>query len=279
MRVALFATCLADSFFAESALAAVRVLEALGVDVIAPPEQTCCGQPAFNAGHHDSARKMARHTIDVLRDVDAVVMPSGSCAAMVRLHYGPLLDGNGAASMSDRASGSVAELSRRTWELTRFITDVLGVTELGTGLHGTTVAYHHGCHALRDLRIRDEPIALLRNAGAIIVDWNAAEECCGFGGVFAVKMPEVSLAMADRKIDTLLEAGEPDAGRPGHAPVDVLTSTDGGCLLQLAGRLRHRGLTLRVRHIADLLWEAMNKASDAAIPDVSHPRSTDPRLG
>lgn len=278
MRVALFATCLADSFFAESALAAARVLNALGVKVVVPPAQTCCGQPAFNAGHHDSARRMARHTIDVFRDVDAVVMPSGSCAAMVRLHYGRLLDGNGAASTSDPAAGAVAQLSQRTWELTRFITEVLGVTELGAGLRGTTVAYHHGCHALRELRIHDEPVTLLRNAGATIVDWSAAEECCGFGGVFAVKMPEVSLAMADRKIDTLLEASERDAERPVPLPVDVLTSTDGGCLLQLAGRLQHRGIALRVRHIADLLWKAMDESPDAAVRAASRPGSTNPRL-
>jgi len=240
MRVAFFATCLADSFFAESALAAVRVLRALGVDVVVPPGQTCCGQPAFNTGHWKEATRMAVHTARVFEEADAIVLPSGSCAAMLRCHYRELGGAPGEAGPLG------ASLAGRTWELTQFIVDVLGVTELGNGLGGRVVAWHHGCHAQRELGVHDQPLTLLRNAGATIAGWDAAEECCGFGGVFAVKMPEVSVAMADRKVETL-----------GGRRADVLSSTDAGCLMQLSGRLRRRGLGLDVRHVADLLWQAM----------------------
>jgi L-lactate dehydrogenase complex protein LldE len=255
MRVAFFATCLADSFFAGSALAATRVLRRLGVEVVVPADQTCCGQPAFNAGYHAEAAAMAAHTRRVFAGADAVVLPSGSCAAMIRRHYHELPD-------DARATGR--DLAERTWELTEFIVKVLGVTELGDGLRGTHIAWHHGCHALRELGVRDEPLALLRNAGATLIDWPAAEECCGFGGIFSVKMPEVSGAMADRKIETAREAGAEaeafvgaGAGAGGSGSGVVLSSTDAGCLMQLSGRLRRVGSGMRVAHVADLLWQAM----------------------
>jgi L-lactate dehydrogenase complex protein LldE len=253
VRVALFATCLADTFFADAALAAVRLLRALGVDVIVPAAQTCCGQPAFNAGHRAEARRMAAHTVRLLDGVDAVVLPSGSCASMIRVHY-PELFGNPprGARADEIAASEVAALAGRTWELSEFIVKRLGVTELGAGLRGVRVAWHPGCHALRELHVRDEPLTLLRNAGATLVDWQAADECCGFGGVFAVKMPEVSVAMADRKIEGL--QGD-EAER-----IDVLSSTDAGCLLQLSTRMRYRGIGLPVAHVAELLWRAMRAA-------------------
>lgn len=136
-----------------------------------------------------------------------------------------------------------ARLAGRTFELSQFIVEVLGVRSLGSGLTGRRIAYHHGCHALRALGVREQPLELLRNSGAEVVPWEFSEECCGFGGIFSVKFPEVSAAMADRKIDTLPE-------------VDCVTSADGGCLLQLSGRLRRRGMNLRARHLAELLWEA-----------------------
>lgn len=257
MRVAFFATCVADSFFAESALAAVHVLRALGVDVVVPPGQTCCGQPAFNAGHRSEARRMAAHTVREFEGADAIVLPSGSCAGMMRVHYPGLF---GAVSMGNPTASparAVAEdVASRTWELTEFIVKRLGITELGDGLEGLRIAWHHGCHALRELGVHEEPLLLLRNAGAEIVDWEATDECCGFGGVFAVKMPEVSVAMADRKIDALLSG----AGAAPAAP-DVLTSTDAGCLLHLAGRMQRRGIRVPVRHVADLLWVAMQGAA------------------
>jgi L-lactate dehydrogenase complex protein LldE len=232
VRVALFATCLADRLYAEACADAVRLLRRLGVEVDFPPAQTCCGQPALNAGYAAEARRMARHTVRAFRDADHVVLPSGSCAGMLRTHFPDLLP-----------APEAADLAARSWELSEFIVRVLGVTELGRGLDGRVVAYHHGCHALRELRVHDEPLILLRSAGAEVPVWEAAEECCGFGGLFSVKLPVVSAGMADRKLDTL-------------PPLDCVTSADGGCLMQLSGRAARRGLSLRFRHLASLLWEA-----------------------
>jgi L-lactate dehydrogenase complex protein LldE len=233
MRVALFITCLADQFYAEAGVAAVRLLRALGVEVDFPEGQTCCGQPAFNAGHWEEARALARRTLRVFQEAEYVVLPSGSCASMLRNHYPELLPG----------SREALAFSERVYELSQFLVRVLGVERLGEGLKGVRVAYHHGCHALRELGVREEPLTLLTNAGAEILPWEAAEECCGFGGLFSVKLPEVSLAMADRKLSTLPEA-------------QVLTSTDAGCLLHLSGRMAKRGVNLRVAPLATLLWEA-----------------------
>ncbi|GAA5334918.1 MULTISPECIES: (Fe-S)-binding protein [Thermus] len=233
MRVALFITCLADQFFAEAGVAAVRLLRALGVEVDFPEGQTCCGQPAFNAGYWEEARPLARRTLEVFREADYVVLPSGSCASMVKNHYPELLPG----------SQKALDLAERTYELSAFLVGVLGVEKLGEGLKGKRIAYHHGCHALRELGVREEPLLLLKGAGAELVPWEAAEECCGFGGLFSVKLPEVSLAMADRKVATLPQA-------------EVLTSTDAGCLLHLAGRLAKKGVGLKVAPLATLLWEA-----------------------
>lgn len=238
MRVALFATCLADQFFAEACADTVRLLRHLGVEVDFPEAQTCCGQPSHNSGHADDARRMAEHTVGVFRDSDYVVLPSGSCAGMVRTVYPELLG-------TDEAEA----LGGRTYELSQFLVRVLGVESLGTGLEGTRVAYHHGCHALRELGVDAEPEALLRGAGAEVVAWEAARECCGFGGLFSAKLPEVSAGMADRKLETL-----PD--------LDVLTSADGGCLLQLSGRAGSQGRELPVLHLAHLLWRAVGEAQE-----------------
>ena len=230
-RVALFATCLGDAFFAEATADAVRLLRHLGVEVLYPEGQTCCGQPAFNAGHMDEARRAARHTVDVFAGADYVVLPSGSCAGMLRTLYPKLL-------------GSDADaLASRTYELSQFIVQVLETVELGRGLEGQRLAYHHGCHALRELHVEEEPVTLLKNAGAEVVEWEAHQECCGFGGLFSVKLPDVSAAMADRKLDTL-------------PPVDFVTSADGGCLLQMGGRAGKRAVKTPFRHLASVLWEA-----------------------
>jgi L-lactate dehydrogenase complex protein LldE len=239
MRVSLFATCLGDQFFADECADAVRLLRALDTAVDFPPDQTCCGQPAFNAGYREEAQAMARHTIRVFRDSEYVVLPSGSCTTMLRVFSSGLFpDG------SDDALAA-AELAERTYELSEFIVRVLRVEDVGNGLANRRVAYHFGCHALRELELRTEPVTLLRNAGAEILTWEAGEECCGFGGLFSVKLPEVSVAMADRKIDTLPADG-----------LNFVTSADGGCLLHLAGRMQHRNVAIPVRHLAGVLWEA-----------------------
>lgn len=229
-RVAFFATCLADRFFADACTDAVRILEHLGVSVDLPSGQTCCGQPAYNAGHRAEAARMARQTAKVFAGRGHVVLPSGSCAGMVRSFYPTLLP---------EANVEAPGLAARTHELSSFLVHVLGVLgadwrdhagqppRVGSGLDGVSVVYHHGCHALRELGVRDEPVALLRACGADVVPWGGDTECCGFGGLFSTKFPEVSSGMADRKLDAL----PPD--------IDFVTSADGGCLMQLSGRARH----------------------------------------
>lgn len=238
VRVSLFATCLGDQFFAEACADAVRLLRRFGAVVDYPADQTCCGQPAFNAGRREEAARMARHTMDAFRSADYVVLPSGSCAGMLRCFYPGLAD----PSMRDRA----AALASRTYELSQFLVEVLGVERVGDGLAGKRIAYHHSCHALRELGVRDEPLALLRGSGAEVVPWVAAEECCGFGGLFSAKLPEVSAGMADRKLGTL-------------PAVDFVTSSDAGCLLQLSGRAARNTNGTRFRHLASALWDATGR--------------------
>lgn len=242
MRATLFVTCLGDQFFADACADSIELLRSLGVEVDVARGQTCCGQPAYNAGRWPEARSMAGRTLEVLADAEYVVVLSGSCTAMIRRGYEDLY-GGGAAVVP-----GAADLAGRTFELAEFIVGVLGVEDVGPGLAGRTVAYHHGCHALRELGVREQPLTLLENAGAELVQWEAAEECCGFGGLFSAKLPEVSAAMADRKLDTL-----PDP--------DIVTSADPGCLLHLSGRAAQRGDGPVFRHVASVLWEAANGSS------------------
>lgn len=262
MRVALFVTCLADHYFAEAAADTVRLLRHLGCEVAFPTDQTCCGQPAYNAGRHGEARRMAEHTLGVFAGgpgdlgdpsdptaTDAVVLPSGSCATMVKKFY-PRLFRDGASTPDEAGARTVVAtaLADRTFDLAEFIVHRLGVTRLGDGLAGRRVAVHQGCHALRELRLETEPATLLEGAGAEVVSWDAQDECCGFGGLFSVKMTAVSAAMADRKLDTLPE-------------VDWVVSGDGGCMLHLDGRNRARGTGIEFVHLATALWRGV--AGDA----------------
>jgi len=237
MRVALFATCVGDQLYAEACADAVRLLRHVGATVDVPPGQTCCGQPAYNAGRRADAARMMRHTLDVFDGAEHVVLPSGSCAGMIRCFYPALGDGPDASR--------AAVLAARTHELSQFLVDVVGVERLGSGLEGRRIAYHHSCHALRELGVREAPLTLLRGSGAEVLPWIADEECCGFGGLFSSKLPEVSAGMADRKLDTLPE-------------VDVVTSTDGGCLLQLSGRAARRRMGPPFVHLASLLWKGVD---------------------
>lgn len=234
MKVSLFVTCLGDQFFANAAADAVRLLRHFDVSVDFPEDQTCCGQPAYNSGHRNDAARMVRHMCEVFADAEYIVAPSGSCAAMLRSHY---------PELSPQRGPGIAE---RTYELGEFIVDVLGMTQLGSGLAGRRVGYHHGCHALRELGVERQPLTLLRGAGAEVVPWTADKECCGFGGLFSAKMPEVSAAMADHKLDTLPE-------------VDVVTSADGGCLMQLSGRAGKRSGAPPFIHLASMLWEGVRE--------------------
>ena len=243
MRVALFATCLADQAAPEAAVATVRLLRHLGVEVEFPEAQTCCGQPAFNAGYHAEARRIAEHHLRVFDGYDHVVLPSGSCASRVVGHYPGLFERH------PGAHDAAVALAGRTSELATFICGVLGRDDVGADLRGTRVTYHDGCHALRTLGVAEAPRRLLRAAGAELLESEGHDVCCGFGGLFAVKLPEVSAAMAHAK-----QAGIRASG------AEVLTSVDSGCLLQLGGSLRRAGGGPRVVHLAELLWEGVAHA-------------------
>ena len=239
MRVSFFVTCVADQFGSSAAAASVRLLRRFGVEVSFPQDQTCCGQPAYNAGYADDARELAKHYLDVfekaLETSDYVVTPSGSCGAMVH-HYPELFEHD---PMNLRRAWHV---SSHVFELTQFLVEKLGVKNPGVDLTGVKVAYHDSCHAMRNMGVKTQPRLLLESAGATLLPWD--ETCCGFGGLFSVKLPELSSAMMDRKLDSLkVDATE----------ADILTSTDLGCLMQLGGGLARRENTPTVVHIAELL--------------------------
>ena len=204
------------------------VLGRAGVEVEFPAEQTCCGQMHFNAGHVEEARALACRFVNVFRSYDAVVTPSGSCAAHVRTHVPELTDG-----------GGVAE---RTWELSQYLVDALAVVDVGSKFRGS-VAYHPTCHSLRLLRLGDRPIRLLDAvAGLELVPLADAEECCGFGGTFAVKNADVSAAMLDAKLDCVVASG-----------AEAVCACDASCLLHIGGGLRRRGSRVRPVHLAEVL--------------------------
>jgi L-lactate dehydrogenase complex protein LldE len=235
-RVALFATCIIDQVHPEIAAATVAILERLGVTVSFPAGQTCCGQPAFNAGYHTDARAMAARTLGTLRDVGDVVVPSGSCVTMIRVHYPELF-----ATDAERHAAAL-DLAGRTYELTEYLVDVLGVTDVGAEF-AAKLTVHDACHALRELGIRQQPRALLANVrGARVTEMPDAERCCGFGGLFAIKLGAVSEAMAADKT----------AGIAATA-ADFAVTTDASCMLQINGRLSREDSRCRVLHIAQVL--------------------------
>ncbi len=240
-HVALFVTCLVDLFRPSVAFDAIRLLERAGCRVSVPHGQTCCGQPGYNGGDYESAIPLARRTIEALEAADYVVVPSGSCAGMISHHYPRLLDGDWARRARD--------LAARTWELTRFLTEV---APLGAGAGRTaavpTVTYHDGCAGLRELGIREQPRTLLRECcGIEISELQQPEVCCGFGGTFCAKMPEISAKMTDDKLEDALSTG-----------ADILAGGDLGCLLNIAGRARRTGACISVRHIAELLADDLD---------------------
>lgn len=242
--VQLMITCLLDTLYPETGEAVVRVLERAGVRVEFPGGQTCCGQPAFNAGLRREARAVAKHTIQVFEKAEGpVVVPSGSCTAMIRNHYPGLF----AEEPAWRRRAE--DLAARTYELSEFLVDGLGVTDLGAVFPGP-VTYHASCHLLRELNIHRQPLALLqavRQAGKsderiAVLPLEGMDECCGFGGVFSVKHPEISAAMLERKIAHFERTTAP-----------VLVSCDAGCITHINGGLHRQGRALRAVHLADVL--------------------------
>ena len=236
-RVNLFVTCLVDQFLPNVGMSVVNILESQGIDVHFPPDQTCCGQPAFNSGFRNEARPVASRFLDIFEATDGpIVCPSGSCVAMVRNFYEDLFRGNpGELARAERLSG-------RIFEFTEFIVDVLGIENLDVRKE-TDATYHRCCHLLRELHVDDQPKALLNNVdGLVLKPMERDEVCCGFGGAFSVKMSDVSTAMLNEKLDNVVATG-----------ASTLIAGDTGCIMHMQGGLRRRGSNVQVVHIAELL--------------------------
>jgi len=235
-RVSLFVTCMVDQLFPKVGMAMVQVLERLGYQVDFPENQTCCGQPAFNSGYRDEARTVARHFLDTFESCDSIVVPSGSCTAMVTHHFAELFH------KEPETLARVHALEKRVWEFSSFLTDVAGVEDVGARLE-VVATFHDGCHALRELGIRSAPRRLLANVrGLELREMSPAEECCGFGGTFSVKFAELSGAMARTKIDAILRTG-----------ASTVVSLDPSCLMQIQGVLSRTGSPIRTMHLAEVL--------------------------
>ncbi|MFZ1110199.1 MAG: (Fe-S)-binding protein [Rhodomicrobium sp.] len=238
VQAALFVTCLIDSFRPSAAFAAVRLLEEAGCAVEVPAPQTCCGQPAYNSGDRQTAREIAQLTIAAFERFPVVVVPSGSCAGMLSKHYPLLFDPESEPSWHARASG----FASRVRELTAFLADDLGVDFAGRAFP-YRVAYHDSCSAVREAGVAAQPRKLLKSLDAIeLAEMSEREVCCGFGGAFSIKYPDISNAIVSQKVERALET-----------KADVLTGVDLGCLMNIAGKMARQGKAMDVRHIAEVL--------------------------
>jgi L-lactate dehydrogenase complex protein LldE len=235
-RVSLFVTCIVDQVFPKVGLGMMEVLERLGYEVEFNPAQTCCGQPAFNSGYREEARKVALHFLDVFQGSQYIVVPSGSCASMISHHFEDLFHRDSAKLEA------VRRLAPKVFEYSKFLLDVAQVEDVGARFNGV-VTYHDSCHALRELKIKDGPRRLLSKVkGLTLREMEVAEECCGFGGTFSVKFPEVSGGMARTKIDSIVKT-----------EASTVVSIDSSCLMQLEGALRRAALPIRTMHLAEVL--------------------------
>ena len=236
MKASIMITCLGDMFFPEVGVAMVTLLRRLGVTVDFPQGQTCCGMPLFNSGYHHDAAIVAARTVGLFAASEHVIVPSGSCAWMVKTEYPGLLKDDPA-----QAAAALA-LAKKTYELSQFVVDVLGVTDVGSTFAGK-VTYHDSCHLLRGLGESRAPRALLKAVKRCeLVELPGSDECCGFGGSFSVRLPEVSTAILDKKLANAEGTG-----------VDCLVACDAGCLMQMGGGLSRRGSRLRALHLAQVL--------------------------
>lgn len=239
MRVALFSTCVVDQLVPSVGLAVMRVLRQGGIATEFPPGQTCCGQPFFNAGYRDEARRLARVTIDALSGYDAVVVPSGSCTAMIRVQYPSLFP------PTDPYQRRAAALAERTYEFSEFLSKKLANLNLPKPT-GDTVTYHDGCHLLRELGIRDGPRQWIRKTGSELKEMTGSDQCCGFGGTFSVTFDAISASMGQAKADAVAATG-----------ASAVVSCDPSCLMQIAGVLQRRGLEVKGVHLAELIAAAL----------------------
>lgn len=234
--VGLFVTCLVDLMRPSVGFAALRLLERAGAKVVVPENQTCCGQPAYNSGDFKDARAIARDVIEAFEGFDHVVAPSGSCAGMIRVHYPTLFKDD--AEWRARAE----DLAGRTFELTQYLVEHLDLNEVSSVVNAT-VAYHDSCAARRELDVVDQPRKLLATVdGLHVKELSDTETCCGFGGLFSIKFPDVSGDIVDKKAAMIEDTG-----------ADLLVGADLGCLVNMSGKLKRRGSGVRVYHIAEVL--------------------------
>ena len=238
MRIALFATCLADTLYPQAARATVALLERLGHEVVFPAAQTCCGQMHVNTGYQRDALPLVRHHVEVFAPYDVVVAPSGSCVGSIRHQHETVARRYGDAGLARAAT----EVGQRTFELSELLVDVLGVTDVGA-YFPHRVVYHPTCHSLRMIRVGDKPLRLLREVrGLELVELPAAEECCGFGGTFAVKNADTSTAMLADKMRHVLSTR-----------AEVCTAGDSSCLMHIGGGLARLRTGVRTVHLAEVL--------------------------
>src|SRR5215831_4955687 len=235
MDVQLFIPCFVDQLYPQTAFNMVKVLEKAGCSVQYNPNQTCCGQPAFNAGFWNESKEVCTKFLKDFSSADYVVAPSASCVGFVRNYYPKLFD-------NSSRHNDVKDLQKRIFEFSDFMVNVLHVEDVGASLH-TKATYHDSCAGLRECRIKQEPRKLLSNVkGLELVEMNEVETCCGFGGTFAVKFEPIAIAMADQKV-----------GNAKDTKAEYLISTDLSCLMHLEGYIRHKGYPLKTLHIADVL--------------------------
>ena len=235
-KVSIFVTCIVDQVFPDVGMSMATVLERIGYSIDFREAQTCCGQPAFNSGFRSEARKVALHFLNVFRDSEYIVVPSGSCTSMIAHHFAELFQDD-AVRLAE-----VHRLESRVWEFSRFLLEVAKVENVGAQLDAVAT-YHDSCHALRELKIKAGPRQLLANVkGLELREMDIAEECCGFGGTFAVKFAEVSGGMARTKIESIRRTG-----------ADLVVSIDSSCLMQLQGAIHRAGLPIRTMHLAEVL--------------------------
>jgi L-lactate dehydrogenase complex protein LldE len=238
MKVALFIPCLVDQFFPRVGLDLVRILRRLGLQVEYPTEQTCCGQPAFNTGYHDEAIELAQRFIQVFNGgADYIVSPSGSCTSMVKIFYPELLTDHSLL-------GPLKEVTSRIFEFSEFLVNVLGVKDVGAQFPHK-VTYHDACHLLRELKVKEPPRILIRHVRDVeLVEMENSEDCCGFGGTFSVKFPEISTAMSEDKVNRIIQSG-----------AEFVIANDSSCLMQIAGTLSRKGIPVKPLHLVELLGE------------------------
>ncbi len=235
MRISLFIPCFVDQLSPQVGMAVVSILERLGHTVDYPEGQTCCGQPAFNSGFCGQARQVAEHFLDTFANAEHIVVPSGSCAAMVKVFYQELFRDTPRAEEARR-------IADRTWEFSQFLVEKLGVSDVGASFAGKAT-FHDGCHGLRELEIYTAPRTLLRHVrGLELVEMSEARTCCGFGGTFAVKHADISTAMAQVKCASIVDCG-----------AATVVSNDPSCLMQIRGYFDHHGNPIPCLHLAEIL--------------------------